>query len=169
MHLFNYFIICIAYLKAFIPFSSIKINENRKVFDNTWYYTFRFLIRHFYYPDNNIRLHLVHLKNQDKIYILNTSMLYIFCNYDLLMEMGETINPPRSLFIKYKIFVNGKELNLEEKIYYKKFSPSTKIKDICSFSNYIIDELQIYKNGDEYKKWTNELETLEIKEIYNYL
>ena len=88
---------------------------------------------------------------------------------NLFKNNNEEINKPRNLLIKYNIIVNGNELSIDEKIYFKKYDINSKIIDIFKFKGIKINEFKILKNNIEFKTSIKDIELISLKEIYSFL
>ena len=119
--------------------------------------------------DHRKKKYQVHLKTFDKIFILYTSQSELIYKHQTIREISEKVNPPRSLFIKYDVIVNGRKLSIDEKVFFKKYADGTKVLDMLEFNGIKLTELKVVKNNVDFKIWKEHLEDIGIEEIYAYL
>jgi hypothetical protein len=155
------------------PYISI-ILFNQDILSNiTFYY---YIYYYFYYlvlpfsllNDNNCYLFRIHIREQDKYYIYKGTILNLILNR-LSINNIDVITQPRNLFIKYKILINGLELNLEDKILFKKYHGNSKLIDVLKFNTIKLNELVIFKNDTEIKKYSSDVDKVMISDICMYL
>lgn len=178
-------------INYFLPYKSILKYNNKIVEDITIYFYLNYLINLFlntdiYFADDDLNddtkyIYRIHIRKTDKYFIYNSNSSNSSNNFnninDLILSSkiinDEHINQPRNLFIKYKILINNLELKLEDKIFYKKHNSNTKLVDIFKFNNINnlekIEEIIIYKNEKEFKRYNSDILELTIKDIYIYL
>lgn len=160
----------IFFINSIIPFISVKVINSNNVEDISISFAFRYLLNKFIPCDISKKKYQVHLKTFDKIFILNTSLSDLIYKHNLICELSEKLNPPRSLFIKYNILINGQDLSIDQKNFYKKYADGTKVIDMLKFNGIRLENLKVLKNTQEFKIWTvNNVEELEIGDIYPYL
>ena len=164
------FIVYYLFSKIYIvQYKSIKYIEHNKIIDITRIYYFKYLLNKiFLLSDNKKYLYQIHSKKYDKYFIELTNMDTIIKS-DELTEKSVEIKVPRSLLIKYDIEINGNKLELNDKILYKKYAYDSKLTDIFKFNKIDIKEIIIYMNNKEFKKYIENIETIQLKDIYKYL
>lgn len=154
------------------PYISIKVLNSENIKDITTSIKLRYIFKYFLNLDKKNKQYQIHSRTYDKIFILNTNIDSIVNNHKMICEKSEKINPARSLFIKYSVFINNDELSINDKLYYKKYAYGTYLVDICKFNGIgRIDILQVLKNDTKFKIWTNEQDIYNvlIDDIYIYL
>jgi len=178
-------------INYFLPYKSILKYDNEIVEDITIYYYLNYLINLFlntdiYFTNDDLNddinyIYRIHIRKTDKYFIYNSNFSNSSNNFNNINDLifsskiinDDNINQPRNLFIKYKILINNLELQLEDKIFCKKHNSSTKLVDIFKFNNINnlekIEEIIIYKNEKEFKRYNSDILELTIKDIYIYL
>lgn len=168
------------------PYQSIEYYENNRIYNNTLLF-YLYLYNRFFIKNETKRLYKISYRKYNKSFILNTNFNDIINNniYDINNELNNEINKPRSLFIKYDIYINNYLIELNDKIKLKKYSENCLIEDVLKFErfteNYLIEDifdinnieselypLKINKNNKEFKKY-NYINNLYLKDIYQYL
>jgi hypothetical protein len=161
----------------FFPYKSIILLFNEDILINiTVYYYFCYYFYYFYYflylpleDDNIYDVIRIHIRESDKYYIYKGTISNLLLN-GLNNTNLDISTQPRNLFIKYKILINGLELKLEDKIFYKKYYDNTKLIDILRFDGIKLNELIILKNDNEHKKYSDkDVDKLMISDICMYL
>jgi hypothetical protein len=152
-----------------IPFVSVKVIEVQGIKDISTIFAVQYLLSRVLTTDKSIKKYQVHLKTFDKIFILETSINQLINSHHTIKELSEKLNPPRSLFIKYDVLINGYKLEIDQKVFFKKYADGTKIIDMLKFNGLVLQELKILKNNEEFKTWSENLNELTIEQIYPYL
>ena len=183
-------------INYFLPYKSVLKYNNNKIEDITIFFYLNYFLNLYFNTDlylylldddlnndinNDINYHINYDINNDiyRIQIRKTDRYFIYSGkfnsliFSNKINDDDNINQPRNLFIKYKIFINGLELKLEDKILCKKHYSNTKLVDFFKFNKIInlekMEELIIYKNDKEFKKYNSDIFELTIKDIYIYL
>lgn len=178
-------------INYFLPYKSILKYNNKIVDDMTIYFYLNYLINLFlntdiYFIDDDLNddinyIYRIHIRKTDKYFIYNSNSSNSSNNFNNINDLifsskivnDDNINQPRNLFIKYKILINNLELKLEDKIFCKKHYSNTKLVDIFKFNNINnlekIEDIIIYKNEKEFKRYNSDILELTIKDIYIYL
>lgn len=149
-----------------IPYQSIKYIDHDKVIDITWYYYFLYIGAFCFNRLNDTKLYQIHIKKSDKIYIIDTTMITLINYYD---QENNDIVFPRSLLIKYSIKINNEFLDINDKIYYKKYCQDSRLIDVFKFNSINLEEIVIYKNNVELYKYQDNINTIYMRDIYIYL
>lgn len=140
------------------------------LFYNYWKKNFNTINLEKKYP--NKELYRIYIRDYNK-YIFYDGIHSDIYNLPLIKNLfknnNEEINKPRNLLIKYNIIVNGNELSIDEKIYFKKYDINSKIIDIFKFKGIKINEFKILKNNIEFKSYIKDIELISLKEIYSFL
>jgi len=147
------------------PYKSIELYQKKKIYNQTYIY----YIYLYFFPFNmkfNFNLYKIFSKTYNKFYI-------IYSTFDKLkniknLETNININKPRSLFIKYDIYVNNYKLELDDKIKLKQYSDNCLLKDIYLFEKIELYNIIIYKNNKEFKIY-NDIDNLFLIDINEYL
>jgi hypothetical protein len=151
------------------PFVSVKVIEPQGIEDISIRFAVQYLLSRVITSDKSKKKYQVHLKTFDKIFILETSMHQLINSHHTIQETSEKFNPPRALFIKYDVLINGNKLSIDQKVFFKKYADETKIIDMLKFNGLSLQELQILKNNNLFKTWSDNLNELTIEQIYPYL
>jgi len=159
----------ILFVYMLTPFVSVKVIEPQGIEDISIRFAVQYLLSRVITSDKSKKKYQVHLKTFDKIFILETSMYQLINSHHTIQEKSEKLNPPRSLFIKYDVLINGHKLSIDQKVFFKKYADETKIIDMLKFNGLNLQELQILKNNEEFKTWSDNLNELIIEQIYPYL
>ena len=159
----------IVFVYMIIPFVSVKVITNNNIEDITYSFGLKYLFNKIIMHDHRKKKYQVHLKTFDKIFILYTSQSELIYKHNTIREISEKVNPPRSLFIKYDVIVNGRELSIDEKVFFKKYADGTKVLDMLEFNGIKLTELKVLKNNVDFKIWKEHIEDIGIEEIYAYL
>ena len=161
----------IVFVYMLTPYVSVKVVGPQGIEDISVSFACKYLFSKLLYADKTKKKYQVHLKTFDKIFIINTSIYQLINSHHTIRESSEKLNPPRSLFIKYDILVNNKELSIDQKVFFKKYADGTKIVDMLEFNGIILSELKVLKNNKDFKLWdlNSNLEELTIEQIYPYL
>jgi len=158
------------------PYKSMILLFSEEVqFNITYYYYLYYYFYYFYYffyllllDDDINEIIRIHIREQDKYYIYKGTILNLLLN-GINVDNLNVITHPRNLLIKYKILINGLELKLEDKILYKKYYGDSKLIDVLKFHGIKLNELVIFKNDKEIKKYSNDVDKLVISDICMYL
>lgn len=159
----------IVFVYMMTPYISVKVINKNGVQDLSYIFAFKYLLNRFLYYDLTKKKYQVHLKTLDKLFILHTSESELIHKHKAICEASEILNPPRSLFTKYDIFVNGTELSIDQKAIFKKYAEGTNICDMFEFNGIKLLDLKVLKNNKHFKAWDDKLEELTIEAIYPYL
>lgn len=162
----------IMFMNMLMPFVSVKVLTDDSVEDNSYSFALKYLLGCALFYNSEKMKYQVHLKTLDKIFILYTSESELIQKHHTICETSEKFNPPRSLFVKYDVIVNGCELTIDQKILFKKYSEGTNICDMLEFNGIKLLDLKVIKNGSQFKIWdsnSENLKELKIEEIYPYL
>lgn len=182
------------------PYKSVHYYENNKIYRKTLlfylYLYFKSII-----SDDTKKLYKLHCRKNNKFFILNTNFNDIInnniANNNVYNQSNEIIKP-RSLFIKYDIYINNHFIELNDKIKLKQYSDYCFLIDIIKFEkiseNYLIvdilksesfsenclsadvlqiENIELYsikinKNDKEFKVY-NDIKNLYLIDIYQYL
>jgi hypothetical protein len=108
----------IVFINTMTPYVSVKVNGSSGIEDISFSFTLKYLLNRIIKHDKSNKKYQVHLKTFDKIFILDTSVHNLINSHHTIRETSEKLNPPRSLFIKYDVFVNNKQLSIDQKIFF---------------------------------------------------
>lgn len=107
-------------------------------------------------------------KQTDKYYILQTTLSDIINHTITLPE--NTPEKPRSLANKLaKIYVNGQELTMKERVYYKNHHVDNVLFYVFKFNNVNIKSIVIKKHNQIAEVYDKNFETLTLRNIMQYL
>jgi hypothetical protein len=159
----------IEFMCSIIPFSSVKVDGPNGIEDISISFTTRYLLSNFLSHDLTEKKYQVHLKTFDKIFILTTNIPYLINHHNKIREISEKITPPRSLFIKYTVLINGFEVSIGDKVLYKKYAVGTRIVDMLKFNGIKLNNLKILKNDKEFKTWSTDFYDILVDDIYPFL
>lgn len=110
----------------------------------------------------------LYYKETNKYYILITTLSDII-NHTVNIPKDEP-EKPRSLTDRLaKIYVNGNELTMRERIYYKNHHPDNTLFYVFKFNDIHISNIIIKKNDEIIKIYDKNFEILTLRDIIQYL
>lgn len=155
-----------------IPYHSIKVYKNGEILDISSKIK-KYSIKSLECFINSSYLHIkhyyqLHCKLTNKYYIVYTTMYEILHNPDIIPELGIQ-KPQRLLFPKPQIYINDKLLSLEDQLYFKNHHKDNNLFHSFNFKNMKIDNIIIKKNNKVIKDISDNVSTLTIAEIHEFL